>query len=66
MEKARIEKKITSILKCSKDAKTSILFEFAKVCPTENSFNAVKKTTHDIFDVMELEINNLARELVLG
>ena len=34
-------------------AKTLILIEFEKVCPTELSFGRVKKAVHNIFDDLQ-------------
>ena len=36
-----------------KDLKTNILEEFAKVCPSDPSFAAVKRHVHDLFDQVE-------------
>jgi hypothetical protein len=41
------EDKVDSILKAIKG---DVLKEFEKVCPTDTSFQRIKKDMHDIFD----------------
>ena len=47
--KRQEESKAEAILKCGKG---EILKEFEKVCPTDTSFQRMKKDMHDIFDEM--------------
>jgi len=49
------EESIDAILK---SAKGDILKEFEKVCPTDMSFQRIKKDVHDIFDGVSEKINN--------
>lgn len=37
-------------------AKTEVLSEFEKICPSDRSFDRMKKNMHDIFDQMLEEI----------
>lgn len=37
--------------------KGNILKEFEKICPTDMSFQRMKKDMHDIFDEMERQLN---------
>jgi hypothetical protein len=42
--------KASEIMKILNKLKTNELTDFEKVCPTETSFNRIKKDTHDRFD----------------
>lgn len=49
----RREDKLKAILD---NGKGEILKEFEKICPTEKSFQRMKKDMHDIFDVMAQQL----------
>lgn len=46
------EIRLHEIMKGVIKAKTEVLAEFEKVCPTDKSFDRVRKEVHDIFDEM--------------
>lgn len=48
--------KVGEIQKAITKAKTEVLSEFEKVCPTDKSFDRMRKDMHDIFDRMLEEI----------
>lgn len=48
--------KVAEMNKAVTKAKTEVLTEFEKVCPSEMSFNRIKRDMHDIFDQMLEEI----------
>lgn len=51
--------KVSEILKAINKKKTQVLVNFEKACPTEMSFNRMKKDTHDQFDELLEEIKFL-------
>jgi len=50
----RKENTVKSILNLGKK---QVLDEFEKVCPTDMSFQRIKKDMHDIFDALEEELS---------
>jgi tryptophanyl-tRNA synthetase len=48
--------RLMEISKSVTKAKTEVLIEFEKVCPSEMSFNRIKREIHDVFDKMLEEI----------
>jgi hypothetical protein len=52
-EISRKEDKLKAVLDTGKG---EILKEFEKVCPTDKSFQRIKKDMHDIFDKMAAEL----------
>jgi hypothetical protein len=57
----RGEGKYKDLIEACRKARCEILNEFEKVCPTDISFNRVKKGVHDIFDNIErLTLRNIS------
>lgn len=44
--------KLAEIQKAINKRKTEVLTEYEKICPTEMSFNRMKKQEHDGFDAL--------------
>lgn len=52
--KRTVDERMSSILKAGKG---EVLKEFEKVCPTDKSFERVKKEMHNIFDEMVRQLS---------
>ena len=58
MNKTMVVSKDAQTEKAIRYMKCEVLKEFEKICPTDMSFQRMKKTIHDIFDEGQRQLDN--------